>query len=376
MDYLNGTIVVSDSAVGEAVHRGVVGTPTVVYSSAVVRITAVCDSTINTSDNAIDGVTITTVGDSTRCSDTNTYTCTRLLSATDSARALQWTAGHSSETNTDTIAVTTTLAVAANNAVTDMGSVQGVVSGTVAAIGNLLDSSSADSIAFTAVTLSVSDAGVTNDAIRVGVAETLLDAVAAGSAAAGGVHRGTTLTDAAATSGDASGESHYTGSVYDGVYVSSEPTWAQYGHALVANRNTGGLSRYEGIQIVGMFDTPDGVLLVSPDGFFTLSDSGVVSSRVTYGVDDFKRTNEFRIENLWVDVTDGAGLSATLSTMGASPQVFTYPIENRASVEPRTTRFVPGRGMVGRYWGIQMQSELPFEIYGISVDLAESRRRV
>lgn len=145
---------------------------------------------------------------------------------------------------------------------------------------------------------------------------------------------------------------------------------------LVVNSNSGAVSRYDRADIITVLYTPNGLIIVTADGFATPDYNEAVNATLSYAPTDYGRTGEFRLENLWADLQGGTDLSVTLTTHGGTAQTNTYPLESRNTSVPRTSRFVPGRGMVGRYWAVQIQGTQPFNIVDLATDIAESRRRV
>lgn len=150
-------------------------------------------------------------------------------------------------------------------------------------------------------------------------------------------------------------------------------------YMLVMNAVTGALSMYDGIEANAIMQTQDGTVVATPEGLARLDDMVTpVPYSVSFGFTDFNLARESRMENLLVDVRGAQDMSATVSTSGASPATGTYPIELRDTSSPRSTRFVPGRGLYGRYWKVRLHADtgMDFTIFNISADMAESRRRM
>ena len=146
--------------------------------------------------------------------------------------------------------------------------------------------------------------------------------------------------------------------------------------SLVMNSRTGAVSRYTDADIVTVLQTPRGTVYVSSEGFATPDYTANVSTNLVYSPTDYGRNYEFRMENLWIELQGGTDMTAHISTHSDAAQSYSYPIESRTSSVPRATRFVPGRGLIGRFWGVRYTGYAPFRVFKLSADIAQSRRRV
>lgn len=151
-------------------------------------------------------------------------------------------------------------------------------------------------------------------------------------------------------------------------------------HCMIVNSNTGGISHYPDLVISGVarFNNENWIASVT-EGVRKLnyySSLAPVEAAIEFGYSNFGADEEKRLDGVWLGLRSGRNLQLGLSVLGGSIPEQVYSIQSEATDELRNARFVPGKGMLGRYWKLRITDILgDFQIYSITLDIAKSKRR-
>ena len=164
----------------------------------------------------------------------------------------------------------------------------------------------------------------------------------------------------------------------------SDSVWYRdpYRVAWVMNTETTAASWYTNYDFDSVIQVPGKELAVGPDGLYVLAgatDAGTpIKASVVSGFDDFSISQTKRMDALYFGYTSAGQLAVSIETYGSGHAPSVYLLEQRDAAAPRTSRVVPGKGMVGRYWRTTVENNagVDFDVYDTTVDIAISGRRI
>ena len=162
--------------------------------------------------------------------------------------------------------------------------------------------------------------------------------------------------------------------------------------AWVLNTESEGVSWYSRFQFYDIAQVGDRVLAVGPRGIFELEgdtdDGAPIHAGVAYGFNELGGYDEAgrpkasemrkRVSDLYVAYTSDATLECTVGTYGSNHPPYTYALPERRSDAPINNRAPIGRGLVGRYWQIEINNTdgARFSVKDVSVLVVNSMRRI
>lgn len=164
--------------------------------------------------------------------------------------------------------------------------------------------------------------------------------------------------------------------------------------AWLMNAETGAVSWWDNWQFTDAVQLPDGrVLAVGPAGISewtgALDDGQAIEARLTWGLLELGGYDDAgapvaaekmkRITQMTVGYHARWPLQATLHAFGSGhpPAVFAMPpqVAGQALLH-RNHRITPAKGLLARYWRIQLSGRGPWQVHGITADVAASARRL
>lgn len=150
--------------------------------------------------------------------------------------------------------------------------------------------------------------------------------------------------------------------------------------AWLMNTETTALSHYTNFDFESVAQIGDRTFAVGPDGVYELTgdtDDGVsIPALVESGFMDFGAQQTKRMDAIYIGYKSTGLLGVTVETLEGGTGA--YSLEQRDATAPRTSRIIPGKGLVGRYWRTTVTNTAgaDFSIYDATIDLAVSARRV
>ena len=123
------------------------------------------------------------------------------------------------------------------------------------------------------------------------------------------------------------------------------------------------------------------VFMLSPSGLYELggdSDDGkIIEAEVVTGQKDFGTIDRKRVEQFDLGYTAAGDLQAVVSCEGFDPSA-PQTLEAREMHTAHTSRIRVGKGMVGRYWKLELKNRegADFELFSLQTKVALSTRRM
>lgn len=152
--------------------------------------------------------------------------------------------------------------------------------------------------------------------------------------------------------------------------------------AWVMNTETTATSIYGNAGYQSMAVVGGKLCAVGPTGFVILEgqdDDGLnVNAEVASGFADYGVPQLKRVEGAFFSYTSDGTLQVKADVYGYTGTGYEYGVELRAAAAPRTSRAVPGKGLVSRYWRwtVSNVDGADFKIFDASLDVAISTRRL
>lgn len=152
--------------------------------------------------------------------------------------------------------------------------------------------------------------------------------------------------------------------------------------AWVLNTESTAASWYTNFDMHSIAQVDNAVFAVGPEGVFELTgddDAGEpIDAGTRSGFMDFGSSFTKRLENMYLGYTSTGTLSTRLSVKESRHLATRFYLEQRTADAPRNGRVVPGKGMWGRYWMVEMNNVngADFSVYDIEVDIATSPRKL
>lgn len=151
--------------------------------------------------------------------------------------------------------------------------------------------------------------------------------------------------------------------------------------AWVLNTESTAASWYDNFDIQSMAQVDNKVFAVGSEGVFELTgdtDAGdSIDASIRTGFMDFGNARVKRLENLYFGYISTGILGTLLRVLDSGHPATQFNLEQRSAGAPRNSRVVPGKGMFGRYWQIEMNNVAgaDFTVYDVDIDVATSQRK-
>jgi hypothetical protein len=123
------------------------------------------------------------------------------------------------------------------------------------------------------------------------------------------------------------------------------------------------------------------VFAASTAGIYELTgdtDNGrKISAHVKHGFNDFDIPQRKRAADLYISYT-GGDLECSIETYDGPKSVYNYLCEEREADAPRNNRMKVGKGLVSRYWRMEIHNleGAAFKMYEIGLDMVTTKRRL
>ena len=166
--------------------------------------------------------------------------------------------------------------------------------------------------------------------------------------------------------------------VYDRVEVVEAPD----SFAWVLNSQSLAHSYYDGfVDFNSAVQLGKRVFMLSPSGLYELggdsNDGKIIEAEVVTGQKDFGTIDRKRVEQFDLGYTAAGDLQAVVSCEGFDPSE-PQTLEAREMRTAHTSRIRVGKGMVGRYWKLELKNRegADFELFSMQTKVALSTRRM
>lgn len=152
--------------------------------------------------------------------------------------------------------------------------------------------------------------------------------------------------------------------------------------AWVINTENNALSWYTGYGFNSMVQTPYGIIAVSDMGLYIIDgdqdDNNPIKSTITSGFTDFGTDTIKRVDNIYVGYTSSGQISVNIDVQDSRIQGTNFELEERLAPAPRNSRIPVGKGLFGRFWRTRFENKegADFELYDVTADVADSKRRL
>lgn len=151
--------------------------------------------------------------------------------------------------------------------------------------------------------------------------------------------------------------------------------------AWVLNTESTAASWYTNFDLQSIAQVDDSVFAVGSEGVFELTgddDAGdVVDASIRTGFMDFGNSHVKRLENVYFGYISTGILGTLLRVLDSGHAATQFYLEERSAGAPRNSRVVPGKGLFGRYWQIEINNVngADFTVYDVEIDVASSQRK-
>lgn len=151
--------------------------------------------------------------------------------------------------------------------------------------------------------------------------------------------------------------------------------------AWVLNTESTAASWYTNFDLQSIAQVDNSVFAVGSEGLFELTgddDAGdVVDASIRTGFTDFGNSHVKRLENVYFGYISTGILGTLLRVLDSGHAATQFYLEQRSAGAPRNSRVVPGKGLFGRYWQIEISNVngADFTVYDVDIDIASSQRK-
>jgi hypothetical protein len=152
--------------------------------------------------------------------------------------------------------------------------------------------------------------------------------------------------------------------------------------AWTLNPETTASAVFDNFGYESIVQTPDGTFGVNALGLFELTgadDAGdVITAVMQTGLTDFGAEGIKHVDAANIGYKSSGALLLTPQTFDQVSRDYpTFELEKRDAADPRTSRFILGRGAYGRYWRFELVNKegADFDVRDSSIDVAVSPRR-
>lgn len=152
--------------------------------------------------------------------------------------------------------------------------------------------------------------------------------------------------------------------------------------AWLMNTESAAVSWYDNFDFESIAQVNGVSFATGPGGIYELTgdddDGDQIDASLRSGFMDFGTQQQKHVDSFYFGYTSDGILRALLSTKDSRHPTSVFNMEEREADAPTNSRIVPGKGMVGTYWQVEMRnvSGAAFTVYDVSADLAISSRKL